>query len=86
MNSSYQLHDVPYYLKCMIAGMFTCGVHNTLLVPLNMISLKKQLDSSIKMTDKDLFMKLKSQGELTLGWLPTLIGYSIHGFIKFGFY
>jgi solute carrier family 25 phosphate transporter 3 len=32
------------------------------------------------------FKIASSEGALTLGWLPTLIGYSAQGAFKFGFY
>jgi solute carrier family 25 phosphate transporter 3 len=32
------------------------------------------------------FATLGKQGGYTIGWAPTLIGYSMQGFCKFGFY
>jgi solute carrier family 25 phosphate transporter 3 len=47
---------------------------------------KKQLDSSFCKGMGDGLSKVKANGHLTLGWTPTLIGYSLQGLGKFGFY
>ena len=84
-------HDASYYGKCMIGGIFACGLTHMVVTPLDVVKCRRQVDpkmykslgeglSTIKATKG-----LGSQG-LFLGWQPTLIGYSAQGFGKFGFY
>jgi solute carrier family 25 phosphate transporter 3 len=70
----------------MIGGILACGLTHTAIVSLDVAKCKKQIDSKFSTSLVDGISKLKNQGELTLGWLPTLIGYSLQGFGKFGFY
>lgn len=79
-------HDATYYFKCMIGGILACGLTHTAIVPLDVAKCKKQIDPNFSKSLVNGISKLKSQGELTLGWAPTLIGYSLQGFGKFGFY
>ena len=79
-------HDATYYGKCMIGGILACGLTHTAIVSLGFAKCKKQIGSKFSTRLGDGIGKLKNQGELTLGWLPTLIGYSLQGFGKFGFY
>lgn len=80
------VHDVTYYIKCMIGGALACGLTHTAIVPLDVMKCKKQLDSSFSKGMGDGLSKVKANGHLTLGWAPTLIGYSLQGLGKFGFY
>jgi solute carrier family 25 phosphate transporter 3 len=79
-------HDMSYYLKCMVGGLMACGLTHTAIVPLDVTKCKKQIDSNFCKTMIDGLKKVKAAGELTLGWSPTLVGYSLQGLGKFGFY
>lgn len=81
-----EVHDASYYFKCMIGGSLACGLTHTAIVPLDVMKCKKQLDSSFCKGMGDGLSKVKANGHLTLGWSPTLIGYSLQGLGKFGFY
>jgi len=82
-------HDMSYYFKCLIGGALACGLTHTFVVPLDIVKCRAQVDpkeypslgAGIKKT-------LATQGPkgLTIGWFPTLIGYSLQGTAKFGFY
>lgn len=82
-------HDANYYGKCMIGGILSCGLTHTAVVPIDIVKCRSQVDpakypglvSGIKIVKAEQGM----QG-LKIGWLPTLIGYSMQGFGKFGFY
>lgn len=82
-------HDLSYYIKCMIGGIFACGLTHTLTTPLDLIKCRKQVNPKIYTSLGDGINKIKTekgvQG-LFLGWQPTFIGYSMQGFGKFGFY
>lgn len=84
-----EVHDLKYYGKCMIGGIFSCGITHTLVCPLDIIKCRKQIDYTIYKSLGDGFKVIhKAEGlrGLTVGWIPTFIGYSMQGFAKFGFY
>ncbi|KAF0989024.1 hypothetical protein HZS_3515, partial [Henneguya salminicola] len=86
-----------YYGLCGIAGILSCGLTHTMVVPLDVIKCRVQVNIKIsKLTNsqkyKGLFSGLKvtinEEGGRALfkGWAPTLIGYSLQGLGKFGLY
>lgn len=82
-------HDASYYFKCMIGGILACGLTHTLITPLDVIKCRKQIDPTIYKSVGDGFATIRAtQGikGLFIGWGPTLVGYSMQGFGKFGFY
>jgi solute carrier family 25 phosphate transporter 3 len=82
-------HDASYYLKCMIGGIFACGLTHAAVTPLDLIKCRKQINPDAYKSLGDGFKTIKAQSGvkgLFLGWEPTLIGYSMQGFGKFGFY
>lgn len=79
-------HDLSYYLKCMMGGVLACGLTHTAIVPLDVMKCKKQIDSSFCSGMIDGVKKVSAAGQVTLGWAPTFVGYSLQGLGKFGFY
>jgi len=80
---------MSYYIKCMIGGVFACGLTHTAVVPLDIVKCTMQADPKTYTGMGDAYRALVAgQGRswMTLGWFPTLIGYSMQGFAKFGFY
>lgn len=77
---------MSYYFKCMIGGALACGLTHTAIVPLDVMKCKKQIDSSYSKSMIDGVKRVRADGHGTLGWAPTLIGYSMQGLGKFGFY
>merc|ERR1712176_254136 len=79
-GTSCEFGSTEYYLKCMIGGAASCGLTHTLVVPLDLVKCRMQVDAA----------KYPSLGKgvkaLARGWAPTLIGYSMQGTCKFGFY
>ena len=80
------VHDASYYFKCMIGGVLACGLTHTAIVPLDVMKCKKQIDPTFSKGITDGIAKVRSNGWTTLGWSPTLLGYSLQGLGKFGFY
>lgn len=83
------VHDMSYYGKCMIGGILSCGLTHTAVVPLDIIKCRRQIDSKLYSSLGDGFRKIRAaegMRGLTVGWVPTFIGYSAQGFGKFGFY
>jgi solute carrier family 25 phosphate transporter 3 len=82
-------HDMSYYFKCLIGGALACGLTHTFVVPLDIVKCRAQVDPKEYPGMVSGFKKvLATQGSngLTIGWFPTLIGYSLQGTAKFGFY
>ena len=80
------VHDATYYLKCMMGGILACGLTHTAIVPLDVMKCKKQIDPTFSTGMLDGVRKVRANGQVTLGWAPTLLGYSLQGLGKFGFY
>jgi len=82
-------HDASYYFKCMIGGDLACGLTHTFICPLDIVKCRKQVNPDLYKSIGDGFTKIRAtegMRGLTLGWAPTLIGYSLQGLGKFGFY
>jgi solute carrier family 25 phosphate transporter 3 len=83
------VHDMSYYSKCMIGGILSCGITHTAVVPLDIIKCRRQVNYSLYKSLGDGFKVIRAAegvSGLTVGWVPTFIGYSMQGFAKFGFY
>jgi len=79
-------HNLSYYLKCCFGGILSCGITHTSICPIDVVKCKKQTDPKFAKGVFEGLRKLKMKGQLTLGWFPTLLGYSVQGLGKFGFY
>ncbi|CAG9332809.1 unnamed protein product [Blepharisma stoltei] len=83
-----EVHDISYYLKCMVGGVFACGLTHTAVVPIDIVKCRLQADPTKLKGMGDAYRALNANGKswMTLGWLPTFIGYSFQGMAKYGFY
>jgi len=82
-------HDATYYMKCMVGGIFACGLTHTFTTPLDLVKCRRQVQPGIYKTLGEGLSKIKAEkgfSGLYLGWQPTFVGYSMQGFGKFGFY
>jgi len=85
------VHDASYYFKCVIGGAMACGLTHAFITPLDLVKCRRQVNPdmypSLVAGLKTVHGKggMGTQGLFT-GGLPTLIGYSIQGCCKFGFY
>lgn len=83
------VHDMSYYMKCMMGGILSCGLTHTAVTPLDIVKCRRQVNSDIYKSLGDGFKVIRATEGLrglTVGWVPTFIGYSAQGFGKFGFY
>ena len=83
------VHDASYYGKCMVGGILSCGITHTVIVTLDLIKCRNQANNNMYKSLGDGISKIRAaEGArgLTVGWVPTFIGYSAQGFGKFGFY
>jgi hypothetical protein len=78
-----------YYALCSFGGLLSCGLTHTAVVPLDLVKCRIQVDpAKYKSIVNGFRVTIAEEGllGLTKGWAPTLIGYSIQGVGKFGFY
>merc|ERR1712223_830295 len=78
-----------FYAYCAVGGALSCGITHTLVVPLDLVKCRLQVD-------KEKYQNLGTGFKITMaedglkglakGWAPTLLGYSAQGIGKFGFY
>ena len=83
------VHDASYYVKCMGGGILSCGITHTVIVTMDLIKCRRQIDPTIYKGLGDGISKIRAAEGfkgLTVGWAPTFVGYSAQGFGKFGFY
>ena len=82
-------HNASYYFKCMIGGSLACGLTHAGITPLDLVKCRKQIYPEEYKSILGGIRKINAAGglsELTLGFGPTLVGYSLQGLGKFGFY
>lgn len=78
-----------YFALCAIGGIISCGSTHTMVVPLDLVKCRLQVDAAkYKSVFTGFKITLKEDGVkgLSRGWSPTLIGYSLQGCCKFGLY
>lgn len=83
------LYSNKFYGLCAIGGIFACGTTHAGIVTLDVIKCRKQVNPGLYKGIADGFSKIyAAEGArgLVVGWAPTLVGYSLQGFCKFGFY
>lgn len=88
-GDSCEYGSSKYFLLCGVGGILSCGITHTMVVPLDLVKCRLQVDAA---KYKNLFhgFKVTVQEEgmrgLGKGWAPTFYGYSMQGACKFGFY
>merc|ERR1711898_89149 len=78
-----------FYALCAVGGALSCGLTHTMVVPLDLVKCRLQVDpAKYKNLGNGFKLTLAEDGTkgLAKGWAPTLIGYSAQGVGKFGFY
>jgi solute carrier family 25 (mitochondrial phosphate transporter), member 3 len=87
-SAGSDVHDSSYYAKCMMGGILSCGLTHTAIVPLDIVKCRMQTNPEVYKGLIQGFGELNKSGpgSMTIGWLPTLLGYSAQGMFKFGLY
>lgn len=81
--------STKYFLLCGLGGIISCGSTHTMVVPLDLVKCRIQVDPA---KYKNIFHGFKvTMAEdgvkgLSKGWAPTFFGYSAQGLCKFGLY
>ena len=90
-QSHHVPHDAAYYWKCTLGGILSCGLTHTAVCPMDVVKCNMQVaPEKYKGLISGLKTVIAEEGTGTAGiwkgWKPTLFGYSIQGFFKFGLY
>lgn len=88
-ETSCEFGSQKYYALCGFGGVLSCGITHTAVVPLDLVKCRIQVDPAKYGNIFNGFRVTVQEGgmrELGKGWAPTLIGYSMQGLCKFGFY
>ncbi|CAK8677539.1 unnamed protein product [Clavelina lepadiformis] len=88
-GDSCEFGSAKYYALCGFGGILSCGITHTAVVPFDLVKCRIQVDpEKYKNIFNGFRVTLQEDGVRGLGkgWAPTLIGYSMQGLCKFGFY
>jgi len=97
MAKPIKLYSSEYFVYCGIGGMLSCGLTHLAVTPLDVVKCNAQTNKADFPSFTKGFANLFG-GKLThlgfgsgvsgvlKGWGPTLVGYSVQGMGKFGFY
>jgi len=88
-GESCEFGSAKYFALCGFGGVLSCGITHTAVVPLDLVKCRLQVDSAkYQNLIKGFRITVAEEGvrALAKGWAPTLIGYSMQGLCKFGFY
>jgi len=88
-GDSCEFGSAKYYALCGFGGLLSCGLTHTAVVPLDLVKCRIQVDAAkYGSIVKGFKVTIAEEGSRALvkGWAPTLVGYSMQGVGKFGFY
>lgn len=74
---------------CGLGGIISCGTTHTMVVPLDLVKCRIQVDpAKYKGVFNGFRVSMAEEGikGLSKGWAPTFFGYSAQGLCKFGLY
>merc|ERR1712038_2009998 len=88
-GDSCEFGSNKYFALCGFGGVLSCGITHTAVVPLDLVKCRIQVDpgkygnliNGFRVTLAEAGVR-----ELGKGWAPSLIGFSMQGLCKFGFY
>lgn len=89
MQYSCEIGSLKYYATCSFAGIIACGPTHFGMTPVDVVKCRIQAEpSKYRNTFNGFRVTVTEEGlrGLARGWSPTLIGYSMQGFFKFGLY
>lgn len=88
-GDSCEFGSNTYFALCGLGGIISCGLTHTMVVPLDLVKCRLQVDPvKYKSVFNGFAVTLKEDGVkgLSKGWAPTFFGYSMQGLCKFGLY
>lgn len=88
-GDSCEFGSPKYLALCGLGGILSCGLTHTMVVPLDLVKCRLQVDpGKYKSVMNGFKVTLAEEGTRALakGWAPTFFGYSAQGLCKFGLY
>lgn len=88
-GDSCEFASMHYYMLCGLGGVLSCGITHTMVVPLDLVKCRIQVDpAKYKSIFNGFRVTMAEEGMrgLSKGWAPTFFGYSTQGLGKFGLY
>lgn len=88
-GDSCEFGSSKYFALCGLGGILSCGLTHTMVVPLDLVKCRLQVDAAkYKSVMNGFKVTIAEEGTRALakGWAPTFFGYSAQGLCKFGFY
>jgi solute carrier family 25 phosphate transporter 3 len=88
-GESCEFGSMKYFALCGVGGILSCGTTHTLVVPLDLVKCRLQVDQAkYKNLIHGFKLTVAEEGgrALAKGWAPTFFGYSAQGLFKFGLY
>lgn len=88
-GDSCEFASPKYFALCGLGGVLSCGLTHTMVVPLDLVKCRLQVDPvKYKSVFHGFKVTVAEEGTRALakGWAPTFFGYSAQGLCKFGFY
>ncbi|OXV09693.1 hypothetical protein Egran_02521 [Elaphomyces granulatus] len=82
-----QPYSSKYFLSCTLGGII--GPTHTAITPLDLVKCRRQVDPKIYSSNISAWRKIFANEGVRgvfFGWSPTLVGYSLQGAGKYGFY
>ncbi|AEO66119.1 8b87bd9f-6560-4bc1-816b-10c4f600a4b8 [Thermothielavioides terrestris] len=84
-----ELYSGKYYAVATVGGMLACGLTHTAVTPLDLVKVRRQVDSSLykgNFQGWSIIYRAEGLRGIFTGWSPTLFGYSAQGAFKYGWY
>jgi solute carrier family 25 phosphate transporter 3 len=84
-----EMYSNEYFMYCAYGGILSCGLTHTAMTPVDLVKCNMQANPKEFTGLLSGLRKIHGQAGLrglTTGWVPTLYGYSVQGFFKFGLY
>lgn len=84
-----ELYSAEYYKYCTIGGIFACGPTHAAVTPLDLAKVRIQVNAGLYKGTMDAWktiVRTEGAGAILTGFGATLLGYSLQGAGKYGFY
>ncbi|KAI9826393.1 MAG: hypothetical protein M1832_000310 [Thelocarpon impressellum] len=88
-RQNIELFSGTYFGACALGGVLACGPTHTAVTPLDLVKCRRQVDAKLYSSNVGAWRSIyKAEGlrGVFFGWSPTLVGYSLQGGGKYGFY
>lgn len=88
-SGEVEFGSTHYFVLCGLGGILSCGSTHTMVVPLDLVKCRLQVDpAKYKNLIHGFKVSIAEEGArgLAKGWAPTAYGYSAQGLFKFGLY